>query len=65
MHHEHGGWALLRDDNARENDHALSHAGDLVSEFELPTGEHILCLTTGDRRLTSVLCPGEFASRIP
>jgi hypothetical protein len=63
--HEHGDWGLLRDDDARENEHALVHAGELLSEFELPTGEHILCLTTGDRALTSILCPGEFARQIP
>ncbi|OHE77275.1 MAG: hypothetical protein A3G75_02660 [Verrucomicrobia bacterium RIFCSPLOWO2_12_FULL_64_8] len=57
--HERGDWGLLRDDDARENEWALTHGHPVCSLFALPTGAQVLFITEGRRALTSVLLAGE------
>lgn len=53
--HCRGDWGRLRGEDARNNEYALIHNGDVISEFELSTGAVLLIITNANRTLTSVI----------
>jgi hypothetical protein len=59
LRHQSGDWGDVCDQDAKANDHAVTHDERLLSSYELG-GEKVWVITEWDRSVTTILLPAEY-----
>lgn len=55
-----GDWGKLCDEDKQANDDAVKHGGQVLSSYELPSGDKVWVITEWDRSVTTVLTPDDY-----
>ena len=57
--HARGDWGETDADGRRANEGALRDAGQVISEYDLPSGDRLFVVTEWDRSVTTLCLPSE------